>query len=43
MGNNNNPLGKFELSGIPTVPQIGVSFSIDANAVKIVSALDKGT
>lgn len=40
----NNLLGKFELSGIPpaprTVPQINVSFEIDANGILNVSATE---
>ena len=43
----NNLLGKFELSGIlPArrgVPQIEVTFEIDANGIMKVDALDKGT
>merc|ERR1712026_601296 len=44
---DNNLLGKFELSGIPPaprgVPQIDVSFDIDANGILNVSAVDKST
>lgn len=44
---DNNLLGKFELSGIPPaprgVPQIEVTFEIDANGIMKVSAADKGT
>ena len=44
---DNNLLGKFELSGIPPaprgVPQIEVTFDIDANAILNVSAADKTT
>ena len=44
---DNNRLGKFELSGIPPaprgVPQIEVTFDIDANGIVHVSAKDKGT
>jgi len=44
---DNNLLGKFELSGIPPaprgVPEIEVTFDIDANGILIVSALDKTT
>lgn len=44
---DNNLLGKFELSGIPPsprgVPQIEVSFEIDANGIMKVGAADKGT
>ena len=40
-------LGKFELTGIPPaprgVPQIEVTFEIDANGILQVSAEDKGT
>merc|ERR1719218_336846 len=40
-------LGKFELDGIPPaprgVPQIDVSFEIDANGILQVGAEDKGT
>jgi len=44
---DNRTLGKFHLDGIPPaprgVPQIEVSFDIDANGVLNVSAKDKGT
>jgi len=44
---DNNLLGKFELNGIPPaprgVPQIEVTFDIDANGILNVSALDKTT
>ncbi|KAB5591765.1 glucose-regulated protein [Ceratobasidium theobromae] len=44
---DNNLLGKFELSGIPPaqrgVPQIEVTFEIDANGILKVGANDKGT
>ncbi|KAF8598351.1 HSP70-domain-containing protein [Ceratobasidium sp. AG-I] len=44
---DNNLLGKFELSGIPparrSVPQIEVTFEIDANSILKVGASDKGT
>ncbi|OWB58762.1 hypothetical protein B5S28_g4839 [[Candida] boidinii] len=44
---DNNLLGKFELSGIPPaprgVPQVEVTFDIDANGILNVSALEKGT
>eukprot|EP00050_Salpingoeca_kvevrii_P004698 m.257244 g.257244 ORF g.257244 m.257244 type:complete len:678 (+) comp11028_c1_seq14:137-2170(+) len=47
MTKDNNLLGKFELSGIPPaprgVPQIEVTFDIDANGIVNVSARDKGT
>jgi molecular chaperone DnaK len=43
----NRTLGKFQLSGIPPaprgVPQIEVSFDIDANGIVNVSARDRGT
>ncbi|XP_006455843.1 heat shock hsp70 protein [Agaricus bisporus var. bisporus H97] len=44
---DNNLLGKFELNGIPPaprgVPQIEVTFEMDANGIMKVSAADKGT
>jgi len=44
---DNNLLGKFELSGIPPaprgVPQIEVTFDLDANGILNVSAEDKST
>lgn len=44
---DNNLLGKFELTGIPPaprgVPQIEVSFELDANGILKVTAGDKGT
>jgi len=47
MTKDNNLLGKFELTGIPPaprgVPQIEVSFDIDANGILNVSAADKST
>jgi heat shock protein 5 len=47
MTKDNNLLGKFELTGIPPaprgVPQIEVSFDLDANGILKVSAADKGT
>ncbi|KAF6770193.1 hypothetical protein AHF37_11597 [Paragonimus kellicotti] len=47
MTRDNNLLGKFELSGIPPaprgVPQIEVTFDIDANGILNVSAIDKST
>lgn len=47
MTKDNHLLGKFELTGIPPaprgVPQIEVSFEVDANGVLQVSAEDKGT
>ncbi len=47
MAGDNRHLGKFDLSGIPParmgVPQIEVTFNIDANGILNVSARDKGT
>ena len=47
MTKDNNSLGTFDLSGIPPaprgVPQIEVTFDIDANGILNVSALDKGS
>ena len=47
MTKDNHILGKFELSGIPPaprgVPQIEVTFEVDANGILQVSAEDKGT
>uniref|UniRef100_A0A672JYN7 Heat shock cognate 71 kDa protein n=1 Tax=Sinocyclocheilus grahami TaxID=75366 RepID=A0A672JYN7_SINGR len=47
MTKDNNLLGKFELTGIPPaprgVPQIEVTFDIDANGIMNVSAVDKST
>jgi len=47
MTKDNHMLGKFELTGIPPaprgVPQIDVSFEIDANGILQVGAEDKGT
>lgn len=47
MTKDNHQLGKFELSGIPPaprgVPQIEVTFDIDANGILNVSACDKST
>jgi molecular chaperone DnaK len=44
---DNKNLGLFELTGIPSaprgVPQIEVTFDIDANGILTVSAMDKGT
>jgi len=44
---DNHLLGKFELSGIPPaprgVPQISVTFDLDANSILHVSAQDKST
>jgi len=47
MTKDNNSLGKFELTGIPPaprgVPQIEVTFDIDANGILNVAATDKST
>ena len=47
MTKDNNLLGKFDLNGIPPaprgVPQIDVSFEIDANGILKVGAVEKGT
>jgi len=47
MANQNKSLGMFNLDGIPPaprgVPQIEVTFDIDANGILNVSAKDKGT
>merc|ERR1719328_647429 len=47
MTKDNNLLGKFELTGIPPaprgVPQIEVTFDIDANGILNVSAIEKTT
>ena len=47
MANDNKTLGRFQLSGIPAarrgVPQIEVTFDIDANGIVNVSAKDLGT
>ena len=47
MAADNKSLGKFNLSGIPAarrgVPQIEVTFDIDANGIVKVTAKDKGT
>ena len=44
---NNKLLGQFQLVGVPPaprgVPQIEVTFDIDANGIVNVSARDKGT
>jgi L1 cell adhesion molecule like protein len=44
---DNNLLGEFELSGIPPaprgVPQVEVTFDIDANGILNVSAVDKAS
>jgi len=47
IASGNRSLGKFELVGIPPaprgVPQIEVSFEVDANGIVSVSAMDKAT
>jgi molecular chaperone DnaK len=47
MASGNKSLGKFQLTGIPPaprgIPQIEVTFDIDANGIINVSAADKGT
>ena len=47
MANDNKSLGKFILDGIPPaprgIPQIEVTFDIDANGILKVTALDKAT
>jgi molecular chaperone DnaK len=47
LANDNRTLGKFQLVGIPSaprgVPQIEVTFDIDANGIVNVSAKDRGT
>ena len=47
MTKDNNPLGNFELAGIPPaprgVPQIEVTFDIDSNGILNVSAQDRST
>merc|ERR1712122_162790 len=47
MTKDNHLLGKFDITGIPPaprgVPQIEVTFEIDANGIMVVSAEDKGT
>ena len=47
MANDNKTIGKFQLTDIPPsqrgIPQIEVTFDIDANGIINVSALDKGT
>ncbi|KAJ6188905.1 hypothetical protein N7519_003813 [Penicillium mononematosum] len=40
---DNNLLGKFELTGIPPLPVVEVTFDVDANGIMNVSALEKGT
>ncbi len=47
MATDNRTLGRFQLTGIPPaprgVPQVEVTFDIDANGILNVSARDKGT
>jgi molecular chaperone DnaK len=47
MANDNKELGRFRLEGIPAaprgVPQVEVTFNIDANGIASVSAKDLGT
>jgi molecular chaperone DnaK len=47
MANQNRSIGRFHLDGIPPaprgIPQIEVTFDIDANGLLHVTALDKGT
>jgi molecular chaperone DnaK len=47
MANDNKTIGRFHLDGIPPamrgVPQVEVTFDIDANGIINVSAMDKGT
>jgi molecular chaperone DnaK len=47
MATGNKSLGKFQLTGIPSaprgIPQIEVTFDIDANGIISVTATDKGT
>ncbi|MEF9864782.1 MAG: Hsp70 family protein, partial [Christensenellaceae bacterium] len=47
MVSGNKTLGRFQLSGIPAarrgIPQIEVTFDIDANGIVNVSAKDMGT
>ena len=47
MAQDNKPLGRFRLEGIPAaprgIPQIEVSFNIDANGIVNVAAKDLGT
>ncbi len=47
MADGNNSLGRFRLEGIPSaprgMPQIEVTFDIDANGILNVSAVDKAT
>ena len=47
MADRNKSLGRFQLTGIPPaprgMPQVEVTFDIDANGIVNVSAVDKGT
>ena len=47
MSKDNHLLGKFDLTGLPAaprgIPQIEVTFQIDANGILQVSAEDKAT
>ncbi|MBI2336731.1 MAG: molecular chaperone DnaK [Deltaproteobacteria bacterium] len=47
MANDNKSLGRFHLDGIPPaprgIPQVEVTFDIDANGILNVSAMDKAT
>ena len=47
LANDNNTLGRFRLDGIPAaqrgIPQVEVTFDIDANGILNVSAKDKAT
>ncbi|MGC6434209.1 MAG: molecular chaperone DnaK [Crocinitomicaceae bacterium] len=47
MSNDNKTLGRFQLTDIPPaqrgVPQIEVTFDVDANGIMNISAMDKGT
>jgi len=47
LANDNRTLGKFQLTGIPPaprgVPQVEVTFDLDANGIVNVSAKDRGT
>ena len=47
MAADNNTIGRFHLDGLPPaqrgIPQVEVTFDIDANGIIKVSALDKGT
>merc|ERR1712213_179450 len=47
MTRDNHLLGKFDLNGIPPaprgVPQIEVTFDVDANGILNVSAVEKGS